>query len=265
MKKKRGNIAKTVRRTILMLSCITSIVVAGIFGVEIYAEHKSSTNMKKVQQMAQVSVYNASTVKAAEPDEEENSNLVTLKMEYLKKKNSDLKGWLRINGTSVDYPIMYTEGDNDYYLEHDFFRNSDRNGLLVLDKRCTPDLTGNHILIHGHNMKSGAIFGTLKYYKDETYMRKHQGIELDTDTEQRFYEVIAVVDTNSTGEHGFNYAEYINIDDETSFDTYITNLKDRSLHRIASTATYGDELLTLSTCDYTMKNGRLLVVAKRVG
>ncbi len=265
MKKRRGNILKTVRRTILILSCITFLVVTGIFAALLYAEHKSSTNMKKVQKMASVSVATASTVKAKEPDSEEKSNLVTLKMEYMKKKIRDLKGCLSINGTEIDYPIMFTEGDNDYYLEHDFFRNPDRNGLLVLDKRCESDLSGNHILIHGHNMKSGAIFGTLKYYKDESYMRKHQGIELDTDTEQRFYEVIAVVDTSSTGENGFNYAEFIQLEDKDSFDTYVANLKLRSLHKIASTATYGDELLTLSTCDYTMKNGRLLVVAKRVG
>lgn len=265
MKKKRGKIAKTIRKTILALSCITFIVVAGIFAAELYAEHQSSTNMKKVQKMAQVSVRTSSTAYAKEPEDEENSNLVTLKMGYLKKKNTDLRGWLRIQGTAIDYPIMFTEGDNDYYLNHDFFRNTDRNGLLVLDKRCQGDLSGNHLLIHGHNMKSGAIFGTLKYYKDETYMRKHQGIELDTDTEQRFYEVIAVLDTSADGESGFNYADYITLGDKDTFDTYVANLKLRSIHKIASTAAWGDELLTLSTCDYTMKDGRLLVVAKRIG
>ncbi len=264
-KKKRRSLAGTIRRTILILSCITFLAVAGIFAVEVFADYQSSVNMKKVQNMAAVSVKTSVSAFAATPSEDENTNLVTLKMEYMKKKNSDMKGWLRITGTEIDYPIMYTEGDNDYYLEHDFFRNPDRNGLLVLDKRCNSDLTGDNILIHGHNMKSGAMFGTLKYYKDENYMRKHQGIELDTELEQRFYEVIAVVDTSATGESGFNYAEFITIENKDEFDTYITNLKERSLHKIASSATYGDELLTLSTCDYTMKNGRLLVVAKRVG
>ena len=261
---KRGKIAKTIRRTILVLSCATFLVVSGIFAVEIYAEQKSSSNMKKVQEMAAVSVNKSAASETVEDDPEKESNLVTLKMEYLKKKNNDLRGWLKIQGSVIDYPIMFKENDNDYYLEHDFFGNNDRNGLLVLDKRCNSDLDDNHLLIHGHNMKSGAIFGTLKYYKDEDFMRKHQAIELDTDTEQRFYEVIAVLDTNSTGDNGFNYAEYIELNDKETFDSYVANLKLRSLHKIASTATYGDELLTLSTCDYTMKNGRLLVVAKRV-
>jgi sortase B len=230
-----------------------------------YSEQKSSANMKKVQAMASVTVQKNNKVIAAGADpEEENTNLVTLKMEYLTKKNSDMKGWLRIQGTVIDYPIMFKEDDNDYYLEHDFFKNADRNGLLVLDKRCNSDLNDNHLLIHGHNMKSGAIFGTLKYFKDEQYMRKHQAFELDTATEQRFYEVIAVLDTSANGENGFKYSDYINLDDKETFDTYVANLKARSLHKIAATATYGDELLTLSTCDYTMKNGRLLVVAKRV-
>ncbi len=263
--KKRGKLLKTIRRTILVLSCATFLVVSGIFAVEIYAEQKSSLNMKKVQEMASVSVQKSAPAEETDTETaEKESNLVTLKMDYLKKKNHDLTGWLRVQGSEIDYPIMFKEDDNDYYLEHDFFGNSDRNGLLVLDKRCSSDLVDNHLLIHGHNMKSGAIFGTLKYYKDEDYMRKHQAIELDTDTEQRFYEVIAVVDTNSTGDNGFNYADYIALDDKDTFDTYVANVKQRSMHKIASTATYGDELLTLSTCDYTMKNGRLLVVAKRV-
>ena len=261
---RRGKIAKTIRHTILFLSCITFLVMTGVFAIEVYADHKSNVNMKKVQEMAQVSVKTSMPLNAVETDSEENTNLVTLKMEYLQKKNSDMKGWLRIHGTEIDYPVMFTEGDNDFYLEHDFFKNPDRNGLLVLDKRCNGDLNDNHILIHGHNMKSGTIFGTLKYYKDETYMRKHQGIELDTETEQRFYEVIAVVDTSANGEHGFNYSEYINLDDKETYQSYIDNIKERSIHRIAASATFGDELLTLSTCDYTMKNGRLLVVAKRI-
>ncbi len=263
---RRGMLAKTIRRTILILSCTTCLVVSGIFAVEIYAEKKSSDNMKKVQDMASVTVSKTGAALAESKDPEKSDNLVTLKMEYLVKKNNDLRGWLKIQGTVIDYPIMYREDDNDYYLQHDFFGNSDRNGLLVLDKRCNGDLDDNHLLIHGHNMKSGAIFGTLKYFKDEDYMRKHQAFELDTKDEQRFYEVIAVVDTTANGEKsGFYYGDYIDLDDKDVFNSYVANLKDRSMHRIAATATYGDELLTLSTCDYTMKNGRLLVVAKRVG
>lgn len=265
MKRGKKRKSRIIRKMILILSCATFLVVSGVFAAEIYAEHISSTNMKKVQSMASVSVQKNGELNETEEDTEKKENLVTLKMEYLMKKNSDLRGWLRIQGTTIDYPIMFRDDDNDYYLQHDFFGNSDRNGLLVLDKRCNSDLEDNHLLIHGHNMKSGAIFGTLKYYKEETYMRKHQGIELDTENEQRFYEVIAVLDTNTTGDNGFNFAEYIDLNDKDTFDTYVANLKARSLHKIASTATYGDELMTLSTCDYTMKNGRLLVVAKRVG
>lgn len=268
MKKRRGKLKKTIIDTVLMLSCITFLVVTGIFAIEIYQEHVSSTNMKKVQAMAAVSVSNSPTAMEAfnETSDEKSSNLVSLKIEYLYKKNRDLSGWLRINGSEIDYPIMYKEGDNDYYLKHDFFGNEDRNGLLVLDKRCSFDLSDNHLLIHGHNMKSGALFGSLKYYKDDSYLRKHQALELDTPDEQRFYEIIAVVDTSANGEkNGFNYANFININDKETFDTYVANLKARSMHKIAATAAYGDQLLTLSTCDYTMKNGRLLVVAKRVG
>lgn len=263
---RKGSIAKTIRRTVLALSCITFLVVTGVFAVEIYMEQKSSANMKKVQDMAAVTVAKSNVVLAAEsPEEEENTNLVTLKIEYLSKKNRDLSGWLRIQGTNINYPIMYREGDNEYYLNHDFFGNEDRNGLLVLDKRCSKDMSDNHLLIHGHNMKSGAIFGTLKEYKEEAYLKKHPAIELDTPDEQRFYEVIAVVVTSADGETGFNYTNYLVLDDKYKYSEFVDLAKARSLHRIPASAGYGDQLLTLSTCDYTKKNGRLLVIAKRVG
>ena len=123
MQKRRGKIKKTIRNTILTLSCITFLVVTGIFAVEIYQEQVSSANMKKVQAMAAVSVSESKAAMDAinESPEEQNTNLVSLKIEYLYKKNKDLTGWLRVNGSEIDYPIMYRDGDNDYYLQHDFF------------------------------------------------------------------------------------------------------------------------------------------------
>jgi len=262
---RRGFIIKTIRNTVLSLSCITFMVVTGIFAAEIYMEQKSGANMKKVQAMADITINKSVSAVSAEEEVEEAQNLVALKIEYLTKKNTDLSGWLRIQGTDINYPIMFKEGDNDYYLQHDFFGNEDRNGLLVLDKRCDKDMSDNHLVIHGHNMKSGAIFGTLKYYKDQTYLKKHPAIEVDTPDEQRFYEIIAVASTSANGENGFNYSDYLNIGDRDSFSRYVDSVKARSMYKIAASANYGDQLLTLSTCDYTMKDGRLLVVAKRVG
>ncbi len=262
---RRGSILKTIRNTILALSCITFMVVTGIFAAEIYMEQKSSANMKKVQSMADVTINKSVTAVSNEEEVEEANNLVSLKIEYLTKKNTDLSGWLRIQGTDINYPVMFKEGDNDYYLQHDFFGNDDRNGLLVLDKRCDKDMSDNHLIIHGHNMKSGAIFGTLKYYKESAYLKQHPAIEVDTPDEQRFYEIIAVVDTSANGENGFNYANYLQISDRDTFSEYVDSIKARSMHKIAASASYGDQLLTLSTCDYNVKDGRLLVVAKRIG
>ncbi len=183
----------------------------------------------------------------------------------LREQNPDLVGWLKIPGTIIDYPVMYTEGDNNYYLSHDFYGNKDKNGMLVLDKRCPGDASGDNILIHGHNMKSGYMFGSLNQYESYDFYNGHPFLYFDTMTEEKIYTIFAVfissVYDSNAGD--FDYYNYITIDSREAFNTYISSVKQQSLYDTGILATYGDELITLSTCDYSRQNGRLVVVAKR--
>ena len=180
-------------------------------------------------------------------------------------QNSDIAGWLSIPDTEVDYPVMYLEGDNDYYLSHSFNKENDRNGLLVLDKRCDPSGDDVNWLIHGHNMKSGAMFGTLKKYRNKEYYVAHPIIELATLYEERKYEIVAVF-TSSVNDKSddFEYYEFIQINDADSFDKYISSIKEIALYDTEITATWGDKLVTLSTCEYSKENGRLVIVGRQV-
>ncbi len=183
----------------------------------------------------------------------------------LYRLNPDLAGWLSIADTPIDYPVMYLADDNDFYLSHNFDKTQDRNGLLVLDKRCDPKGFGNQILIHGHNMKSGFMFGTLKKYEEESYYREHPVIRFDTLYESREYDIISVFRTTVSSEdtENFRYYEYIRLDDRETFEDFVANAKQEAMYEIPQSAAYGDQLIMLSTCDYWKDQGRLVVVGRR--
>ena len=232
--------------------------------------HTLSSMVEETPQVAGAAIAAAAeTVAEAEeavPEEQPVQRVVMPKYEALKERNADFAGWLKIPDTIIDYPVMYLADDNDYYLSHNFDKMEDVNGLLVLDKRCNEDATGSNILIHGHNMDSGAIFGTLYLYRDYTYWEAHSQINFDSLYEERTYEIIAVFVSSvyNSNANEFAYYDYIQIDNEEDFNTYVKTAKDLSLYDTGKTAVYGDELITLSTCEYSRTNGRLVILGRRL-
>ena len=180
--------------------------------------------------------------------------------------NKDMAGWLKIPGTPIDYPVMQTPQDEEYYLRRNFFGEKDNNGTLILDTDSDITKTSNNLIIHGHNMKSGAMFGELVDYEKEEFLKEHKKIEFHTKDEVRTYEVIAVFRSKVYSEENvtFKYYQFINANSEKEFNSYMNDMKALSLYDTQVTANYGDKLLTLSTCDYQEKEGRFVVVAKRV-
>ena len=182
----------------------------------------------------------------------------------LYKQNPDLFGWLRIEGTPIDYPVMYTPDDSEYYLHRDFYGTQRNSGSLFIDGACSAD--GNFYLIYGHSMKNKTMFGTLKQYAKTAYWEKHKTVHFDTLYEKRTYTVMAAfyssIDDSTSGR--FKYYRYRNLSDPVVFDEYVANVIAASLYDTGITAQFGDELITLSTCNTSVKDGRFVVVAKRV-
>ncbi|MBR1477116.1 MAG: class B sortase [Lachnospiraceae bacterium] len=205
------------------------------------------------------------TLKPTEADGKE--RVILNRFSELYERNSDLAGWLTIEGTDINYPVMYLSDDNDFYLYHNFDKKDDRNGLLVLDKRCERDGSGINNLIHGHNMKSGAMFAPLTKYEDRAFFEEHRTIKFSTLYEEREYEIFAVLhssvyDDNTTDLKFFNYIQIIN---PAQFENYTKGAAKDSLYDTGIKAEWGDELLTLSTCEYSKENGRLVIVARTKG
>ena len=183
----------------------------------------------------------------------------------LYEKNKKLIGWLKIDDTIIDYPVMQTT-DNKYYLEHNFNQEYDKNGSLFLDCSCSVYPRSTNLIIYGHHMKSGQMFGQLQKYAKESYYEKHTTIQFDTIYEKGTYEVMYVFRSQVYNEDDlvFKYYQFINANSETEFDSYMEEMAALSLYDTGVTASYGDSLLTLSTCDNSQKDGRFVVVARKV-
>ena len=184
--------------------------------------------------------------------------------EALYLRNSDLYGWLSIPGTVINYPVMHTPDDPEYYLRRDFDRNSATCGTLFLDGDCDPK--GSFLLVYGHRMKNGTMFGTLTDFETKSFCEAHPLFTFDTLHEERTYEVCAAFYSRvlKTNEEGFRYYAYTELPDEETFNEFIGGVSERMLYDTGIRPVYGDELLVLSTCSYHTDDGRFVVVARRV-
>lgn len=185
------------------------------------------------------------------------------------RENEDMAAWLVVDGTVIDYPVMQTMEDENYYLNRDFYGNEDKAGCLILDTDSSVydvEGTGN-LIIHGHNMKAGTMFGELDAYKDEDYYQEHKYMQLYTKSEKREYEVIAVFYSQVyySTDQVFKYYNFFEAEDEAEFRDFYDNIKKMSLYDTGVEAQLGDQFLTLSTCTYHVEDGRFVVVAKETG
>lgn len=218
-------------------------------------------------------------LKGAEPDREvtpetavihyDNQEIVVpdILKEYktLYSLNKKLIGWVKIDDTYIDYPVLQTS-NNEYYLKHNFDQEEDKNGSIFLDKDCSILPRTTNLIVYGHHMRSGRMFGQLTKYSSEEFYEEHKTIQFDTIYEKGTYEVMYVFRSKiyEESEIVFKYYQFVDAASEKEFDSYMREMAAMSLYDTGVTAKYGDELLTLSTCDYYTDYGRFVVVAKKI-
>lgn len=184
----------------------------------------------------------------------------------LYEQNGDMVGWLRIEGTDIDYPVMQTPGDNEYYLRRGFDKLYATSGTLFLDERCSlgPDPTANW-LIYGHNMSDGTMLGELDRYEDPDFYAEHPTFTFDTLTTPGTWQVVAVIRTK-LGQDEWPYYTFFDVHSRAEWQRRVDAVLDLALYDTGVTPEYGDQLLTLSTCGtssfYT--DERFAVLAVRV-
>ena len=176
-------------------------------------------------------------------------------------QNNDLVGWLYVDGTNIDYPVMYRNDGNDFYLTHGFDKKKRSGGMLFMDYECSINDSDN-MIIYGHNMNGGTMFHELSKYKKKEFFEENGYIRFDSLYKTGTYRVIGAMHVRI--KDTFRYYEFIKANTQEEFDDYIANVKKLSLYDTGETAQWGDRLLTLSTCSYNTNNERFVVVAKWV-
>ena len=258
------------RRKLLVVLCgMAAIVCLGDFGVYNWYNYRTADNYKQLNELKdkEPTASDAPAPVIHYTAEEGQSTPPPVLDEYknLLNKNKRLIGWVKIDDTNIDYPVMQTT-DNEYYLDHNLNQEYDKNGSIFMDKDCDVLKPSTNLILYGHHMKSGQMFGGLSLYSDQNYYEKHPCIQFDTIYEKGLYEIMYVFRSRvySEDEIVFKYYQFIDAQSEQEFDSYMNDMEGMSLYDTGVTAQYGDRLLTLSTCDYQEKNGRFVVVAKKV-
>lgn len=203
----------------------------------------------------------AETTAPTEPEPTE--PVMLAKYAPLYEQNHDLFGWLRIDGTAIDYPVMYTPTDPEKYLHTNFDLEYSYGGIPFIDANCSPD--SDNLLIYGHNMLDGSMFRSLPKYESKSYWQAHPTIHFDTLYEEGEYEVLAAFYDRVyyTYEDCFKFYQFIDAADAADFDDAVANFREKALYDTGVTASYGDKLITLVTCAYHVEDGRFVVVARK--
>lgn len=194
-------------------------------------------------------------------------NIMLKKYESLYEENNDLIGWIQIDNTEINYPVMYTPNNKNFYLHKNWEKQDSQLGLPYIDERCDINDSEN-LIIYAHCMKDAKMFGGLKEYKNQEYYENHKIIKFDTLYQEYEYEIVSVFVTkvfysDEEVDEDFLYYNYLDLKDEQRYQEFIENIQKKSIYEIDANLNYGDKFITLSTCDYSYENARLVVIAVR--
>lgn len=187
------------------------------------------------------------------------------KVEMLKKENSDVIGWIQISDTNINYPLLQTQ-NNDYYLTHNYQKEKSQYGSIFLKAECNLLDNNSNLMIYGHNRQDRQMFYSLLNYCDKSYYEKHKNIQIATLEEENNYSIVTVFKSRVFYEDEkdvFKYYNYTNFRDEKEYQEFINKSKEIQLYDTGVSAEYGQQLITLITCEYSQNNGRLVVIAKK--
>ena len=184
------------------------------------------------------------------------------KIKKLQEENSDIVGWIEVEGTNINYPVLQGE-DNEYYLTHNYKKEKSQKGSIFLSKDYDLKLPSDNLLIYGHNLISGQMFNNLLKYKDREFYEKHPNIRFTTAKEDLKFEIISAFYSKvflKSEENVFRYYNFVTAKSEKDYNNFVENAKRASLYYTDKEANYGDRLITLVTCSYHVEDGRFVVI-----
>ena len=178
--------------------------------------------------------------------------------------NNHVAGWIKIDGTKINYPVMHTPEEPNYYLKRNFEGKHSEHGCIYIREECDMLEPSDNITVYGHNMLDGSMFSVVHDYIDRQTWENNPLIFFDTLNEYHVYKIFAVFKTSANLGEGFTYHNMIEAKDKADFDAFISKCKELSFYDTGITPQYGDKVICLSTCEYTLMNGRLVMAAVRI-
>lgn len=244
-------------RSVVRIVCLVSVVgAASLISARLLQYSRENAILKEITEVtAQYTVsapaVSQGSVKSATTEE-------FIDFEGLREVNEDVCGYIKIDGTQISYPVMHSEQPNKY-LRRNFYGESSIYGSIYLDNAGY--LTGTNIVLYGHNMKSGKMFGELKKYLEDDFAQVHQEIQYITDEEIRIYNICSVFQASANEEVLVkNLIPYTEEECRMLADFIVA--QNGTIYQEFS---WGDQLITLATCEYSNKNGRLFVIGRLAG
>ncbi len=239
-------------RVFFFLLLVAIIVASSIYILSnLMQEKKQQNDFEEIQEIVEDNT----------KEESDSENSIDLYNLYL--INNDVVGWIRIEGTNINYPVMQ---NSEYYLRRNIYKEYSTYGTPFLADYCNINLSDN-LIIYGHHIKSGMMFADLDKYKSYDYYLNHKTIKLyklqGTETIEEEYKIISCFKT-TVNKGGFKYYNFFNATSEADYNSFLEQCRELSFYNTEDTAKYRDKLITLSTCEYSLNNGRMVVVAKKI-
>ena len=251
---------------IILILLIGILTISSYFIIKEFAENKKEAEVyKDLQQIVIENNTDRDTINVvaeAEKSKGESSNKYNL--ENIAKINSDVIGWIKIDETNIDYPVMQ---NGDFYLHRNIYKEYSSHGTPYLAEYCNIQYSDN-LIIYGHHMNDNSMFAQLDDYKKNSFYNKHKFIKFysyyNGQTIEKNYEIALVFKTVVYSDKGFKYFNYTNFNDIQELNEFVDNCKNLQCYDTGVDINYGDKLITLSTCEYSQKNGRMVIVAKQI-
>ena len=241
---------------VIILICLSAVIICGCRLFNYYRD---------IRKISDENAEIRSEIAIADSSAHDSETDMLSRFKTLYGENSDLAGWIKIDGTDIDYPVMQSDSTApEFYLNHSFYKEPSTAGTPFLDYRCSISDASDNLIVYGHNMKSGLMFHPLILYTDYEFLQKNRFVSFSTLYSEDIYEIFAVFKYDLTNEQDteFNIVRHVDYDNPAQFSEFIDYAVRASLHPIYETPAYGDRLLTLITCEYSSNDSRLVVVAK---
>ena len=251
--KNKSNKTKIVLMILLTIIVVFRVIYTLYYLYDNYKTKKDNTNILNDIKIDEMQITETKTERM-------------LQLEELQKKNEEIIGWLEMEGTNINYPVLQAS-DNDYYLTHNYKKEKASTGSIFLDKDFNLINGSSNYLIYGHRNKNGLMFEDLMKYAKEDFYKEHTKIKFTTNKDNSLYEILSVFYSRvyyKNEQNVFRYYYFVNANNEQEYNDFVNNAKKVSLYDTGVTAKYGDQLLTLSTCEYSQEDGRFAVVCKKI-